>query len=193
METKNYGHLSRQLAESYDSAEIEHLIPAINRLERIVSALESIGVNLDEEDVVSLELLATLPDADYERRGLAGYINKAVTENASEARDNEQENAIASLITAGFVLNDEDGETWTRDNATVTIELTNGREYRYRWEYATGPADDFPALDDLRPIACHSGVSGEFHRLLKLITPDGSDSACGGASPSSLAEDAEVS
>lgn len=54
---------------------LESLIPEINRLERIVSALESIGVNLDEEDIVALERIAsgsaTDPDRDELRQSIA--------------------------------------------------------------------------------------------------------------------------
>ncbi len=155
METTNYGHLSRQLKESYDSAEIAHLIPEINRLERIVSALESIGVNLDETDIVALEQLAKDGNG-YERMGSS--INQTIDEWQHESRDQEAWDTEEVLRKSGFVVNDEDEETWVRDGVTVKIECAHLAESKYKWSIE----QDGGGFD--------SGVSGEFHRLLALIS-----------------------
>lgn len=194
METTNYGHLSRNLKESLErltlcvppyaghapteASSMGWLIPEINRLERIVSALESIGVNLDEEDIEALEGIASDLTSGH-REDMRESLNEWIGDWQQLAREREQQNAIDIMTSAGFVLNDEDGETWTRGNETVKLELTNGRESRYSWTYGFYHEDD--------DIDADYGVSGEFHRLLKLITPDNSDSACGGAPPSPLA------
>ena len=185
MDTVNYGHLSRQLKEIRDRIctgpvavrvihasdiwAIESLIPEINRLERIERALESIGVNLDEEDITALELLAGKDDYGFDRNKLRSEINATIGDIQDSERELEQEQALEALAKSGFVLNDDDGETWTKDNVTVKIELIDGSKCQYRWEYESGPEDDFPGLNDFRPIRSASGLSGEFHRLLALI------------------------
>lgn len=177
METTNYGHLSRQLEDirnrlavgktpfellCSEFGSLNFLVPEINRLERIVSALESIGVNLDEEDIQGLEWIAELNRTHSERSFLRDHLNRAIRESQWDRRETEHKEAIDALTTAGFVLNDEDG-TWNKDGVTVKIELTNGRESRYKWEYERhDPKGVWQSIHN-------SGVSGEFHRLLKLI------------------------
>lgn len=185
MQNGEYGHLSRQLKEvfdrfvardaasgGYDSgvksdlSTIGFLIPEINRLERIVSALESIGVNLDEEDIQALEGIAAIrgsgPLHDYTLGTIAEHLNNAIGDWQEATREEEQENAVEALVAAGFVLDDEDGETWTKDGVTVKIECVHPAESRYKWECLH---------DTNNPIGTgvSSGVSGEFHRLLALI------------------------
>lgn len=152
---------------------VDHIVPAEREAERLVTILEGLDIELDEESLAALEALIRNQD-EYrsEIRALSGAFQKAVRETIINERELEQQNATEALASAGFVLNDEDGETWARESERVLIELTNGRESRYRWGYsseATGISDH--------------GVSGEFHRLLRLITPVNSDPACG-VSPS---------
>lgn len=181
--SENYGHLSRQLKEVFDRsvardaasagydfgvksdlAAIGFLIPEINRLERIVHALESIGVNLDKEDIVALEWIAEEYGTTHsDRSWLRDHLNKAIGEAAADMRHTEQKEAIEALARAGFVMNEDDGETWTRNDERVTIELANGRESRYRWTYESQDNGTHPLYKT------DSGVSGDFHRLLALI------------------------
>lgn len=183
--SENYGHLSRQLKECRDrmavvitrgdASTLDFLAPEINRLERIVSALESIGVNLDETDIEALERIASGAATDPDRGMLRDSINEAIREDQEFWREHEQQSAIEALTAAGFVLNDEDGETWTRDNEMVQIELTNGRESRYKWGYAETESHKGLSLATGQPatmtrlIRGDSGVSGEFSRLISLI------------------------
>jgi hypothetical protein len=147
-------------------------IEDIHRLERIVNALESIGVNLDEEDIGAMEGIAA-GGACAGRDDIRQKFNGALASWQAESRELEQESAIEALARAGFVLDAEDGETWTRgEGETVNIELVNGRESRYKWEYETNDALAGPSLD--------TGVSGEFHRLLVLIGAGGSEDAATG-------------
>ena len=185
MDTVNYGHLSRQLKEvldrtnaraltypilaASDSETLRSLIPEIGRLERIERALTAIGVNIDEEDIGALELLTVDQSYGYERNKFRSEFNALIGDIQDSEREAEQEQALEALAKAGFVLNDDDGETWTKDNVTVKIELIDGSKCQYRWEYESGPEDDFPGLNDFRPIRSASGLSGEFHRLLALI------------------------
>lgn len=181
METKNYGHLSRQLKEvrdrlwaselpsiRFETGYLDFLIGEFNRNERIVNALESIGVNLDETDICALELLAKDPNYSEYRTELYEDFNKQTAHVQDAERDHEQGQATEALAAAGFALDDEDGETWTKERVTVKVECIHPAESRYRWEYYNGHI-------------CEIGVSGEFHRLLKLITPVDSDFACGGS------------
>lgn len=140
----------------YDMPIIDSLIPEINRLERICCALESIGVNLDETDIEALELLAKDPNYSEYRTELYEEFNKHTGHVQDTERDHEQDQATESLAAAGFVLDDEDGETWTKERTTVKIECIHPAESRYRWEYYNGHI-------------CEIGVSGEFHRLMALI------------------------
>jgi hypothetical protein len=163
--SENYGHLSRQLereatvlhmrSQPMAAESIRSAIPEINRLERIVSALESIGVNLDETDISALELLASDPNYSQYRAEFYEEINTRVRNVQEIERDHEQEQAIESLATSGFVLNDEE-ETWTRGGETVKVTCDHPAESAYKWEYYNGHI-------------CEIGVSGEFHRLLALI------------------------
>jgi hypothetical protein len=164
-----------------DQAQIQSLINAIgaetfggamgkaqrySRLERIVSALESIGVNLDEEDIHGLELLrddqGERDECRFEREKLVGSFNAASAEAREMANEHEQEIAIEALTASGFVLDDEDGETWTKDGVTVKIECIHPGESKYKWEYENPTHTE----SHLRFVC---GVSGEFHRLLALI------------------------
>lgn len=186
MDTVNYGQLSRQLKEVRDRMAIgrtafellggdigtlDALIPEINRLERIERALESIGVNLDEEDIRALELLSGKDDYGFERKKLRLEINATIGDIQDSERELEQEQALEALAKAGFVLNDDDGETWTKDNVTIKIELIDGSKCQYRWAYES-------------PRNMDSGLSGEFHRLLALIGQSvSSDSSEGSGTP----------
>lgn len=135
---------------------LEHVFSAVNRLERIERALDSIGVNLDEEDIAALEIMANDDDYRRERTELRTAFNLSVGDIQDSEREAEQEQALEALAKAGFVLNDDDDETWTKDNVTVKIELIDGSKCQYRWEYES-------------PRNMDSGLSGEFHRLLALI------------------------
>lgn len=185
METTNYGHLSRQLKDVFDRSvardaaaggydfgvksdlsTIGFLIGEFSRLERIVSALESIGVSLDESDIEALEGIARAlaGSASDMRTSIREALNQATNEWMEESREAEQESAVAALTNAGFVLDDEDGETWTKEGVTVKIECVHPAESRYKWEYE---------MRDSRPgklTVMDFGVSGEFHRLLALIS-----------------------
>lgn len=175
METTNYGHLSQSLktaltivcAGSTPTC-CDWIIPQTNRLERIVSALESIGVNLDETDIEALEVLAGNGRHEYGmmREDLAEAINNSIGEVQEESREREQEQAIEALAVAGFVLDDEDGETWTRDDVTVKIEYVHPAESTYRWEYHKWDSiHGGPGFNKQFTI----GKSGDFHRLMALI------------------------
>lgn len=90
--------------------------------------------------------------------------------------EREQENAVEVLTKAGFVLDDEDGETWTKEGVMVKIECVHPSESKYKWEY-DGPSS-LPETRDTHDFlkahygtgGIHFGVSGEFHRLLALIS-----------------------
>ena len=139
---------------------LESFADGVRRLERIVSALESIGVNLDEEDIVALEGIAR-NYGEPNRDDLRDALNTATTEWREEQRENEQAHAIEALIAAGFALDDLDGETWTRGDLRVTIECVHPAESMYRWEAAGCAQNQYAYID--------SGKSGDFHRLIHLI------------------------
>ncbi len=135
--------------------------------ERLVTILEGLDIDLDEEALAALEVLAkNSHDYKSERRELASAINKAIRETQESERQIEQDDATEKLAAAGFVLDDEH-EAWNRNREQVRIELTNGRESRYKWEYETS--------EPLHQI--ETGISGDFARLLALITPSQSASA----------------
>lgn len=140
-------------AERLEVIEREH--------ERLITIFEGLDIDLDEEALTALEVLAkNSHDYKSERRELASAINKAVREALQSERDIEQDDATEKLAAAGFVLDDEH-EAWDRGREQVRIELTNGRESRYKWEYETS-----------EPIhRIETGISGGFARLLALITP----------------------
>ncbi len=158
--------MGRIMTSGRQAQYLSRYAPDINRLERIVSALESIGVNLDEEDIQGLELLRDTQGDDgadpsrWERDKLVESFNAATTDAREMEREREQENAVEVLTQAGFVLDDEDGETWTKDGVTVKIECVHPAESKYKWEWET----DSPSLRG------EIGISGEFHRLLALIS-----------------------
>ena len=142
----------------------DHIVPAEREAERLMAILEGLDIDLNEESLSALEAMIKNQD-EYrsEIRALSGAFQKAVCETQVTERELEQQNATEALTAAGFVLNDEDGETWQNDslNLRVTIELTNGHESRYKWEVAGCEQNQYAHVD--------SGVSGEFHRLLALI------------------------
>lgn len=147
-----------------------YTIHEIDRMRRIVSALESIGVNLDEDGIYGLELLANRAGLDdnfrLEREAACHAFNAAISECLEESREREQEQAIEALAIAGFVLDDEDGETWTRDDVTVKIECVHPAESTYRWEYHKWDSiHGGPGFNKQFTI----GKSGDFHRLMALI------------------------
>ena len=140
--------------------------------ERLISILENIGVNLDEEDLVALELVAKrdyAPQANMQsgvretspyrdqREAIARTVNRAISEVQEGERELEHDNATDALLKAGFVF-DEERDFFVRDNDCVTVTLVNGRECRYTWEFAA----DLGATTE-------TGKSGEFSRLLELI------------------------
>ncbi len=142
----------------------DHIAPAEREAERLVTILEGLDIDLNEDSLTALEAMIKNQD-EYrsEIRALSGAFQQAIRETIITERELEQQNATEALTAAGFALNDEDGETWTRGRDWAKIELTNGRESRYRWSYENNGASDDEISND-------SGVSGEFHRLLALIS-----------------------
>ncbi len=141
------------------------VIPSVEdmrRNQRIVSALESIGVNLDETDIEALESLASSDSYRLERDDFRTFVNNATNGIIEDGREREQEQAIDALTKVGFVLDDEDGETWTRRAEKVKIECTHPAESTYKWSY-----DTYQGM--LEPYVFDEGKSGDFHRLLALI------------------------
>ena len=90
-------------------------------------------------------------------------INSATHEWQEEAREQEQERAIDALTAAGFVLDDEDGETWTRGPERAVIEILLPAESTYRWSYESQDNGTHPLY------RYEEGKSGDFHRLIALI------------------------
>lgn len=169
-EIANYGYLSRQLTEGanraaanafvFSAGSIRSIAGEVGRLERIVSALESIGVNLDETDVEALERIVSAGEYSGYASQIRDEINTSIASVLEESREREQEQATEALAAAGFVVDDEDGETWTRDDVTVKIECAHPAESTYRWEYM--PRAGYGLNDQF-------GKSGDFHRLMALI------------------------
>lgn len=161
----------------------EHIEPAEKQAERFVSIFEALGIETDEETLATLELIGKRTYIDNprefrenspyrdERNQIANLISKLVSEVQESEREREHDEATDAILKAGFIHN-EDTDAFMRDRETVVIELTSGRESRYKWGYA-GSKPNGDALVD-------SGKSGEFSRLIDLIAPkQTSDSACG--------------
>lgn len=139
--------------------------------ERLVTIFESLDINLDEEAMTALETLGK-PGYQYERHVLATAIDTAIRETQESERDNEKDATVESLLAVGFVIDDED-DSYVRGHEQVRINLVNGRECRYRWEYETS-----------EPVQrIETGKSGEFSRLMNFVAVRQSVPACG-VSPS---------
>lgn len=136
----------------------EHIAPAEKQAERLVSILENIGVNLDEDDLVALETLGKDHEYRHDRNTLAEAINAMIANVQESERDIEHNQATDALLAAGFVF-DEQSDSFVRDGECAIITLTNGRQSRYEWRFenASGEVD--------------SGKSGSFSRLIALIAP----------------------
>lgn len=129
---------------------------SIARLERIETALENIGINLGDDALATLELIARDNTYRDERRRLSSRFDTIIREVQESEREYEYDNANDALLAAGFVY-DEDADKFRRGDTVVEVTLINGKESRCSWTYQqNGHAPD-------------SGVSGEFSRLLALI------------------------
>lgn len=152
---------------------VDHVEPAELEAQRFTGIFESIGIELDEETLATLELIGkrTYNDGDQsfcetspyrnERSQIGNLISKLVSEVQESERDREQDNATDALLKADFEY-DEDENAFRRDIELVRIKLTNGRLSIYKWEYDTS--------DPKGTVA--SGKSGDFHRLLALIAEE---------------------
>ena len=143
---------AQRYAERLEVIEREH--------ERLIRIFEALDLDLDEETLATLELIGRQQGPTEYReqaRDIRRAISKAVTETQETERDFEHDQATDALIAAGFTYDEDDD--FTRSTERVTITLVNGRECRYEWqlENASGEID--------------RGKSGEFSRLLALITP----------------------
>ena len=158
-------------AESALRWTVEHIEAAEREAERIGTIFENLGIDLDEETLVTLELIGkrTYDARNYEnspykdqRREIERAISKAVADTQENEREYEHDQATDALIAAGFV-HDEENDCFERNDERVTITLVNGRESRYMWELAGCAQNQYAYVA--------SGKSGEFSRLLALITP----------------------
>ena len=144
---------------------VNHIEPAEREAGRLISILEALDIDLDEETLSTLELIGRDQTYKEARRDIRNAINKAVNDTQWCERDYEHDQAIDALAAAGFVV-DDDGEVWTRGDESVTVTLVSGRDARYEWTYDSDPS----AAHDTDPDAIiDSGKSGEFFRLLALI------------------------
>ena len=137
--------------------------------ERLVSIFESLELNMDESDLVALELMGKrtwtghprpFENSPYksERHELSSAFNKAIAEVQESEREFEHEQATDALTAAGFVLN-EDNEEWERGTESVQITMMyKNHVTNYAWRMDRGGEVD-------------SGNSGDFRRLMALITP----------------------
>lgn len=150
--------------------------------ERLISIFEGLDIDLDESALAALELMNKRTWGKYdsgnvydnspyrsERSALSAAFSKAIADVQESEREFEYEQAMEALEKTGFVL-DEETEEWRRGVERVTV----GRQYKnhvsaYPWTY-----DGF----DLNGVGVgDSGTSGDFHRLLALITPSQPGSA----------------
>lgn len=150
----------------------EHVVPAEAEAQRLISALENVGIDIDADTMRALELMGkktygkdhweTSP-YKYERRELTGHFSRIVNEVLFSERESEHDHATDTLTAGGFEY-DEDSDTFSRGAERVTITLESGRECRYSWVYER-------ETDVLHIDKSDAGKSGEFHRLLSLINP----------------------
>lgn len=135
-----------------------HIEPAEREAQRLVSILEGLGIDTEEETLATLELIASDNTYRDERRQLRSVFSRVITEAQESQRESEKDDATDAITATGFAF-DEEADNWNRGNEQIRIELTNGNESRYKWEYETS--------DPLHRV--ETGVSGEFSRLLALI------------------------
>lgn len=142
--------------------------------ERLISILEALDIETDEETLSALELMSkrewatgnrVFETSKYksERRAVALAVSNAVNTVLEGEVEYEQENATDELTKAGFVLNDDD--QWTRDQERIVIERAATLKHQprrtcYTWSWC-----------DMASGTFESGRSGDFHRLLALIAP----------------------
>lgn len=158
-----------------------HIVPAEAEAQRLVSILEDLDVDLDEETLATLELICkrTWSGPPHiretslyrsERDSIGNMINRTIRQVQQDERDNEHDAATDALVSAGFVHNEEN-DAFERSDARVIVTLVNGRESRYSWEFIeiTRPfSEGFLAATEYVRIV-DTGKSGEFSRLLALI------------------------
>jgi hypothetical protein len=138
----------------------DHVAPAEAEAQRLVSILEALGIDLDEETLVTLELIGKDDSYKEARRDIRNAVNRSVSDTQWCERDYEHDRATDALIDAGFI-HIEDEDYFDRDAQRVTVTLANGREARYEWELQDNASGEQVTVD--------SGKSGSFSRLIALI------------------------
>lgn len=157
-----FGELSAviRIAEG-DIASALRQVEHVERLERIASAFESLDIDLSDESLKALELLASERRYRHEQETLSEKIKEVIFDICEQERELEYQESCKSIEASGFTESaDESDSNFTRGHESIRL----GTDYRndcttYTWElYRKGV-----------PIA--SGKSGEFSRLLSAISP----------------------
>lgn len=159
-----FGELSA--VTQFAAADIAHAIRQIeqvDRLERIAAAFEGLDIDLSDENLKALELLASERRYRYEKATFSSAFETAIKYVQNYEREMEADNAAESLDAAGFVHGDTE-DYWDKDDLRVTIESKSICGVTvYSWELQSNLSGEQVTVD--------SGKSGEFSRLIAAISP----------------------
>lgn len=157
-----FGELSGvvMIADS-DIASALRQVEAVERLERIASVFEILDIDLSEDSLKALELLANERRYRHEQSSVSSAITSAIAEIQEQERERERDGAVNVITEAGFAYADDDsGECWRRGNECIQIEMKyQNNVTTYIWSV------------DRDGVPVDSGKSGEFSRLLAAVSP----------------------
>lgn len=156
-----FGELSAVITVRSINVEAANLaIGAVERLERIEAIFLDLDIDLGDESLKALELLASERRYRHEQGSLTEKINSTVADILDQERERERDDAQHFIEKQGFVF-DYDADTWIRESETITLTFSSptNQATSYGWTLERGG------------VAVDAGKSGDFWRLLTCISP----------------------